>query len=399
MSASDLENAIEVIRDKLYYVPVRYAPRQTHDSHFFTTDNTLVYWNFFLDFGPLNLGQLYRFCQQLRVKLEDEELGRKRIFYYSGTHSHRRANSVFLIAAFSMLYLGRTPEEAFEPFRRMRFAPFHDASPCVCTYHLTILDCLRGLFKARAAKFFDFDTFDVEEYEHFEKVEEGDLNWIVDGRFLAFAGPHDTRVNSLEGYHTLIPEDYIPYFNQKNVGIVIRLNKKYYDENRFKRAGIKHVDMYYLDGSVPPEHLLQRFLQICESEEDAIAVHCKAGLGRTGTCIGCYIMKHYGFTAAEVIGWIRICRPGSIIGPQQHYLRDMQERMWREGEAYRQQRAKESPRMRGMYPSSDSDTHMRSSSGNGEATSHSRYGDQAQGDALLSRKSPKEKRKSPYRFK
>jgi cell division cycle 14 len=43
-------------------------------------------------------------------------------------------------------------------------------------------------------------------------------------------------------------------------------------------------------------------------------VHCKAGLGRTGSCIGAYVMKHYRFTAEELIGWIRIARPGSIIG-------------------------------------------------------------------------------------
>ena len=30
-----------------------------------------------------------------------------------------------------------------------------------------------------------------------------------------------------------------------------------------------------------------------------------AGLGRTGTLIACYIMKHYRFTAAESIAWIR----------------------------------------------------------------------------------------------
>jgi len=47
---------------------------------------------------------------------------------------------------------------------------------------------------------------------------------------------------------------------------------------------------------------------------------CIAGLGRTGTLIGCYLMKHYEMSAAETIAWIRIARPGSILGPQQHYM-------------------------------------------------------------------------------
>ena len=46
-------------------------------------------------------------------------------------------------------------------------------------------------------------------------------------------------------------------------------------------------------------------------ENEAFAVHCKAGLGRTGTLIGCWLMKHYQFTHNECIGWIRVCRPGS----------------------------------------------------------------------------------------
>ena len=47
-----------------------------------------------------------------------------------------------------------------------------------------------------------------------------------------------------------------------------------------------------------------------------------AGLGRTGTLIGAYLMKHHKFTAAEAIAWLRICRPGSVIGPQQNYLEE-----------------------------------------------------------------------------
>ena len=62
------------------------------------------------------------------------------------------------------------------------------------------------------------------------------------------------------------------------------------------------------------------FLKLSEQETGAIAVHCKAGLGRTGTLIGCYAMKHFKFPAAAFIGWIRIARPGSILGPQQYYM-------------------------------------------------------------------------------
>lgn len=53
-----------------------------------------------------------------------------------------------------------------------------------------------------------------------------------------------------------------------------------------------------------------------------------AGLGRTGTLIACWMMKQYKWTAPDCIAWIRICRPGSIIGPQQQFLLDKQSWCW-----------------------------------------------------------------------
>lgn len=191
------------------------------------------------------------------------------------------------------------------------------------------------MYKARECRFFDFNNFNIEEYEHYEQVENGDLNWYVDGKFIAFAGPHAEKEFSAGGYYSLRPDDYITYFKKRNVQLVVRLNKSYYDPKRFTNHGINHVDMYFLDGSNPPEPILSKFIQLCEETPGAIAVHCKAGLGRTGTVIGCYLMKHYRFTAEEIIGWLRIVRPGSIIGPQQQFMREMQARMWREGELFR----------------------------------------------------------------
>ena len=108
-----------------------------------------------------------------------------------------------------------------------------------------------------------------------------------------------------------------------------------------------HEEMYFTDGSNPPEDILERFLMKAEDTAGAIAVHCKAGLGRTGCVIGAYLMKHYQFTAEEMIGWFRIVRPGSIIGPQQQWMQEMQMRMWHDGEVFRANLANNNRRLAG----------------------------------------------------
>jgi hypothetical protein len=37
----------------------------------------MIYWNFYLDFGPLNLGHVYRFCQLLNNKLSEPKFKEK----------------------------------------------------------------------------------------------------------------------------------------------------------------------------------------------------------------------------------------------------------------------------------------------------------------------------------
>lgn len=84
------------------------------------------------------------------------------------------------------------------------------------------------------------------------------------------------------GYPLHAPEAYFPYFKKHNVTAVVRLNKKIYEAKRFTDAGFEHYDLFFIDGSTPSDHIVRRFLNICENTEGAIAVHCKGGRPAAG---------------------------------------------------------------------------------------------------------------------
>ncbi len=69
-------------------------------------------------------------------------------------------------------------------------APINALYDCI---FIQILQCLRGLEYAIKLKWFDVRKFNLRDYEFYERVENGDLNWIVPGKFIAFSGPSATQ--------------------------------------------------------------------------------------------------------------------------------------------------------------------------------------------------------------
>ncbi len=161
-----------------------------------------MYQPFNLDFGPLNLGKTYRYITQLQKLLADPKYRTSQLYHYTSTHPAKVANSAYLICAYQVtlfviqiVVLGRSAEQAFKPFKHIKFADFRDAGYGECSYKCTILDCLKGLEYAIKLGWFNYKTFDLKAYQTYERVDNGDMNWIVPGKFIAFSAPMEDPVD------------------------------------------------------------------------------------------------------------------------------------------------------------------------------------------------------------
>lgn len=160
---------------------------------------------------------------------------------------------------------------------------------------------------------FNYETFDIKFYESKKAMERGNLSEIIPGKVIAMSSPYPHSLNA-DGWRVYTPKDYTYIFKPRGVRAVIRLNEETYDPEYFIKSGIRHYDLIHPDGSCPNPDIVTSFIEILD-KESSVAVHCMAGLGRTGTLIGCYALRQYDITARDFIAWCRIARPGSVIGP------------------------------------------------------------------------------------
>ncbi|CAI7634018.1 unnamed protein product [Penicillium palitans] len=319
------------------------TPSKRRSPVYFTIDDTLLYNAFHADFGPLHIGHLYRFAVLFHEILGDPANSDRPVVFYSKTDARSRANAACLVACYMVMIQSWPPHLALAPIAQADppYMPFRDAGYSQADFILNIQDVVYGVWKAKEQSLCGLRDFNLEEYEKFERVDMGDFNWVTPD-FLAFASPQQQPVapipvntpeyNALPATISEISSSKLPmpfknvlaHFHQRNVGLVVRLNSELYCPSYFTAMGISHIDMIFEDGTCPPLQLVRRFIKMAHEmitiKKKGIAVHCKAGLGRTGCLIGAYLIYKYGFTANEVIAFMRFMRPGMVVGPQQHWL-------------------------------------------------------------------------------
>lgn len=70
------------------------------------------------------------------------------------------------------------------------YRPFQDATQGESSYTISLMDCLQAIKKAQELGFFNFQDFNYEEYDRLDKIQGGDLNWIVPGKLFIYLTQH-----------------------------------------------------------------------------------------------------------------------------------------------------------------------------------------------------------------
>lgn len=289
---------------------------------YFTVEDALQYNAFHLDFGPLHIGTLYRFAVILHNILNEEVNQGKAVVFFSSTTPKDRANAACLLCCYMILVQSWSPHQVLQPISQIEppFLSFRDAGYSNSDFEISIQDIVYGMWRAKERGMIDLTNFNLEEYEQYERVDQGDFN-VISKDFIAFASPQQNQRKA-----TTLNEPFkkvLNFFGKNNVKLVVRLNSHLYDAKEFTKRGIQHIDMIFDDGTCPSLEYVQKFIGAAEciiNKGGKIAVHCKAGLGRTGCLIGAHLIYTHGFTANECIAYMRMLRPGMVVGPQQHWL-------------------------------------------------------------------------------
>lgn len=120
--------------------------------------------------------------------------------------------------------------------------------------------------------------------------------------------------------------DDLPLLAQAGIGAVVCLLNLPQDAPVYAAAGFGYQCLSIPDGHPPSVAQFVKFLHFLREQRAqgrAVAVHCAAGLGRTGTMLaGCLIASGVEFQAA--VRQIRAVRPGAIeTSSQMKFLSDL----------------------------------------------------------------------------
>jgi atypical dual specificity phosphatase len=109
------------------------------------------------------------------------------------------------------------------------------------------------------------------------------------------------------------PEE-LAWLRRQGIDVLLTLAEDPVRRDWVNDAGLMVVHVPVVDMEAPTQEQLERCLSAIKKAHErrmGVAVHCTAGLGRTGVILACYFVLQ-GLTAQNAIARVRRMRPGSI---------------------------------------------------------------------------------------
>jgi atypical dual specificity phosphatase len=126
------------------------------------------------------------------------------------------------------------------------------------------------------------------------------FSWVEKPLLAAMARPEDV--------------DELRWLRQQGIQVLLSLTEDPLRRDWVNDAGLLTVHVPVTDMEAPTQEELDRCtlaITKAHDHEMGVAVHCGAGLGRTGVVLACYFVTK-GLSAKNAIARVRRLRPGSV---------------------------------------------------------------------------------------
>jgi len=315
------------IYDRLY-IDIHESEEQTKDliikskrQHITSTYYHESYYSINRDYGPINICNIVKFINYIDKLYNEPKIYNKDIIYYVYLNENNSylLNSVFLFGCYLVIKLNIQINYVINILLKI-----FNSHPCYyidCIskyggYYSSIIDCLKSINFIYKNNIENINNFDIENYEYMTDYLYRDMNLIAN-KFIAMACPTNKNILNIK--------DILKKYECK---IIIRLNNDsddFYDKNVFLNNNINIYDLYFDDYSIPNVEIVKKFMNIINNTDlnEIVAIHCKAGLGRTGLLICIWLIIKLNFEPREAIAYLRIMRPGSIMGSQGFFIENI----------------------------------------------------------------------------
>src|SRR5262245_26665392 len=104
------------------------------------------------------------------------------------------------------------------------------------------------------------------------------------------------------------------WLRQQNIEVLLSLSEDPPRRDWVNGAGLMSVHVPVVDMEAPTQEQIDYCMSViarANENQMGVAIHCTAGLGRTGVILACYFVEK-GYSAQNAIARVRRLRPGSI---------------------------------------------------------------------------------------